>query len=164
VNIITTRFGEIDIDESKIIDMRGGIIGFEHLKKYVLHIRDEKNPFWWYQSLEDGAIAFAVINPFIAKSDYEPVIAESDIRLLEIENAEDVVLLSIVTIRQNPFSVSVNLRAPVVINTKKKIAKQIVLEDATYPVQYYLTAIGTSNGVSVGHGSVKQDNCEAGTP
>jgi flagellar assembly factor FliW len=147
VNIVTTRFREIDIDESKIIDMRGGILGFEHLKKYVLHIRDDNNPFWWLQSLEDGAIAFVVINPYSAKADYEPMISDNDVKLLEIEEAEDVVLLAIVTIRQKPFSVSVNLRAPLVINAKKKIAKQIVLEDAQYPVQYYLTAMGTGNDV-----------------
>lgn len=163
MNIVTTRFGEIDIDESKIIDMRGGILGFEHLRKYVLHIRDDNNPFWWFQSLDDGAIAFVVINPYSAKADYEPLISDNDVRLLEIKEAEDVVLLAIVTIRQTPFSVSVNLRAPIVVNAKKKIAKQIVLEDATYPVQYYLTATDTVNGVSVDRGSEKQDNCEAGT-
>jgi flagellar assembly factor FliW len=141
VNIVTTRFGEIDIDESKIIDMRGGILGFEHLKKYVIHT-DDNNPFWWFQSLDDGAIAFVVINPYSAKADYEPMISDNDVKLLEIEGAEDVVLLAILTIRQNPFSVSMNLRAPIVINAKKKIAKQIVLEDAQYPVQYYLTATG----------------------
>ena len=155
MNIVTTRFGEIDIDESKIIDMRGGIIGFEHLKKYVLHIKDDNNLFWWFQSLDDGAIAFVVINPYSAKADYETMISDNDVKLLEIEEAEDVVLLAIVTIRQNPFSVSVNLRAPVVINAKKKIAKQIVLEDAQYPVQYYLTATGSVNGVSVDQDSEK---------
>ncbi len=142
MNIVTTRFGEIDIDESKIIDMRGGILGFEHLKKYVLHIRDDNNPFWWLQSLDDGAIVFVVINPYSVKADYEPMLSDNDVKLLEIEEAEDVVLLAILTICQNPFSVSMNLRAPLVINAKKKIAKQIVLEDVKYPVQYYLTATG----------------------
>jgi flagellar assembly factor FliW len=163
VNIVTTRFGEIDIDESKIIDMRGGILGFEHLKKYVLHIKDDNNPFWWFQSLDDGAIAFVVINPYSAKTDYEPLISDNDVRLLEIKESEDVVLLAIVTICQDPFSVSVNLRAPIIINAKKKIAKQIVLEDATYPVQYYLTAAGAVNGISGDQGSEKQGNCEAGS-
>lgn len=138
MNIITTRFGEIDVDESKVIHMRGSIIGFEYLEQFVLQKNDENNPFWWFQSIEDGAIAFVVINPFVAKADYEPVIEDDDTKLLEIECAEDVVMLAIVTIRQNPFSVSANLRAPIVINAKKKIAKQIVLEDSSYPIQYYL--------------------------
>ncbi|MEN6317577.1 MAG: flagellar assembly protein FliW [Syntrophaceae bacterium] len=156
MNIITTRFGEIDVDESKVIHMRGSIIGFEHLKQFVLQKKDENNPFWWFQSIEDGAIAFVVINPFIAKTDYEPVIDDNDAKLLEIECAEDVVMLAIATIRQNPFCVSINLRAPVAINAKRKIAKQIVLEDPSYPVQYYLTTKGSDNGIT------SSENCEEG--
>ncbi len=148
MNIATSRFGDIDVDESKIIDMRGGILGFEHLKKYILHMQDEKNPFWWFQSLDDGKIAFVVINPFITKADYKPVIDDNDTKLLGIENAEHVVLLAIVTILQNPFSVSVNLKAPIVVNTEKKIAKQVVLEDQTYPVRYYLTTSDSGDEAS----------------
>jgi flagellar assembly factor FliW len=161
VNIVTTRFGEIDVDETKIIEMRGGIIGFEHLKKYILHIKDEENPFWWFQSLDDGAISFVVINPFVAKADYGPVIDDNDTKLLEIENAEDVVLLTIVTIRQTPFSASVNLRAPIVVNAKKKIAKQVILEDPAYPVRYYLTAVNSGDGSSAAGDGEKQNDGEA---
>ena len=161
MNIVTTRFGEIDVDECRIIDMRGGILGFEHLKKYILHIKDEKNPFWWFQSLDDGAIAFVVINPFVAKADYEPVIDDNDTKLLEIENAEDVVLLAVATIRQNPLSVSVNLRAPIVVNAKKKIAKQVVLEDPAYPVRHYLTAVDFGEGASAAGDSEKHNDGEA---
>ncbi len=161
MNIMTTRFGEIDVDESKIIDMRAGIIGFEHLKKFVLHIQDEKNPFWWLQSLDESAIAFVVINPFVVKADYEPVIDDNNTKLIEIESADDVVLLTIVTIRQNPFSVSVNLRAPIVVNAKKKIAKQVILEDMAYPVRYYLTATGSDKETSIAGDCKKGNDCEA---
>lgn len=147
MNIITTRFGEINVDETKIIDIRGSIIGFEYLNHFVLHIEDENNPFWWFQSVEDGTIAFVVINPFIAKADFEPVIEDDDIKLLEIECAEDVVMLAIVTIRQNPFSVSVNLKAPIAVNAKKKIAKQIILDDPSCPIQYYLTTKEPGNEI-----------------
>jgi flagellar assembly factor FliW len=160
LNIITTRFGEIEVDESKIVDMRAGIIGFEHLKKFMLHIQDEKNPFWWLQSLDEGAIAFVVINPFVVKADYAPVIDDNDTKLLEIESADDVVLLTIVTIRQNPFSVSVNLRAPIVVNAKKKIAKQIILEDPAYPVRYYLTAADSDKEASIAGDCKTGDHCE----
>jgi flagellar assembly factor FliW len=137
------------VDESKIVDMRAGIIGFEHLKKFVLHIQDGKNPFWWFQSLDESAIAFVVINPFVVKADYEPVIDDNDTKLLEIKGADDVVLLTIVTIRQNPFSVSVNLRAPIVVNAKKKIAKQVILENMAYPVRYNLTVAGSGEEASI---------------
>ncbi|MGO9137383.1 MAG: flagellar assembly protein FliW [Syntrophales bacterium] len=161
MNITTSRFGEIDVDESKIIDMRGGILGFEHLKKYILHLQDENNPFWWFQSLEDGKVAFVVINPFITKADYEPVIDDNDTKLLEMENAEHVVMLAIVTILHSPFSVSINLRAPIVINTEKKIAKQVVLEDQTYPVRYYLTAAGSHDEASADGDNKRRNKVKA---
>jgi len=66
------------------------------------------------------------------------MISDYDLKSLEIEDAKSIILLAIVTIHQDPFSVSVNLRAPIVINTKRKIGKQIVLEDPLYPIQYYL--------------------------
>ena len=157
MNIVTTRFGEIDIDESKVITMRGGILGFENLKSYILHIQDEKTPFWWFQSLDDGRIAFVVINPLVVKPDYEPVISDDDVQRLEIESVEDVVLMAIVTIRSNPLMVSANLRAPIVINARKKLAKQAVLDDPEYPVQYYLTTGNAPDKKEQGEGI--EENC-----
>ncbi len=135
----TTRFGSIDFDEAMIIEMRGPILGFDHLKKYILLKQDEKTPFSWLQSVEDGSLAFVVMNPQALKPDYEPEISDADVQLLEIEVESDVVLFSILTIRPNPITVSANLRAPVVINSKRRLAKQIVLDDPAYPVQYEIT-------------------------
>ena len=139
MRISTTRFGDITIDESRVIQMKGGILGFEHLKKYVLLMQDEKTPFWWFQSVEDGSVAFVVINSFAIKPDYEPVVSDDEVKLLEIASPEDAVLFSVVTIRSDPFMVTTNLRAPIVINAKKMLAKQVVLVDLDYSVQHPIT-------------------------
>ena len=139
MKISTTRFGDIDIDKSRVIRMKDGMLGFEHLKRYKLFIQDEKIPFWWLQSVEDGSIAFVVINSLGVKPDYEPVISDAEVNLLKIESPEDTVLLSVVTIRSDPLKVTANLKAPIVINTKKMLAKQVVLVDSDYPVQYPVT-------------------------
>lgn len=144
--INTVRFGEINVDESRVVEMRGGILGFDHLRRFILIVQDQKTPFCWFQSLEDGSVAFVVINPFIVKPDYEPVVSDADIERLEIERAEDVVLLSIVTIRSEPFAVSANLRAPLVVNVKKMAAKQVVLEDAAHPIHYYIETRRSGRG------------------
>ncbi len=137
------RFGEIEVDESRIIRMRRGILGFESLKRYALLVQDKKTtPFCWLQSVDDGAVAFVVINPFTAKPAYDPLFSDGDMRFLEIRRAEEVALLAIVTIRTQPFSVSVNLRAPLVVNVATMTAEQVVLDDPAYPVQYFL---GTGN-------------------
>ncbi len=139
MKISTTRFGDIDIDESSVIRMKEGMLGFEHLKRYKLFIQNEKIPFWWFQSVDDGSIAFVVINSLGVKPDYEPVISDAEVKSLEIESPEDTILLSVVTIRSDPLKVTANLRAPIVINTKKMLAKQIILVDSDYPVQYPVT-------------------------
>ncbi len=136
MKISTTRFGDINIDESKVIRMKGGMLGFEHLKRYELLIQSEKIPFWWLQSVEDGSVAFVVINSLVVKPDYEPVIPDAEVKLLEIGSPEEAVLLSVVTIRSDSFKVTANLMAPIVVNAKKMLAKQVVLVDSDYPVQY----------------------------
>lgn len=136
MKISTTRFGDINIDESTIVNMKGGILGFEHLKRYVLLMHDVNIPFWWFQSVDDGSIAFVVINSFMVRADYAPVISDSEVELLKIESPEDVVLMSIVTISSKPFVITANLKAPIVINSKNRLAKQIVVQEPDYPVQY----------------------------
>ena len=135
----TTRFGDIIIDESRVIQMKGEILGFEQLKRYALFIQGEKTPFWWFQSVDDGSIAFVVIDPLAVKPDYKPLIPETEVKLLEIKSSEDAVFLSIVTIHSSPFKVTANLRAPIVVNTKKKLAKQVILADSQCPIQYPVT-------------------------
>jgi len=141
VKISTTRFGDISIDESRIVQMREGMLGFEHLKRYVLLTQDKETPFMWFQSVDDGSIAFVVIHSFVVKPDYDPLISDDAVKLLEIASpgSEDVVVLSVVTIRSDPFTVMANLRAPIVVNTEKMLAKQVILLEGNYPVQYSLT-------------------------
>ncbi len=132
----TLRFGVIEVDESLVITMKGGILGFEHLQNYFLVIQDQQNPLWWLQSREDGAVAFVVVDPYVIKPDYHPVIQKTDKDFLEITREEDMSILSIVTIRSQPFRVTANLRAPLIINAVKRLGSQIVLEDAEYPIRY----------------------------
>lgn len=138
MKLSTTRFGDIEIDESQAIEMKEGMAGFEHLKRYVILVHDENTPLFWLQSIEDGSIAFVVVDPCIIKPDYEPFIDEDEKRFLEIKNNGDMALMAIVSIRSEPLAVSANLKAPIVINLKERFAKQVVLDDLDYSVRYYL--------------------------
>jgi len=135
--IKTTRFGTVTIDRARIITMRGGgILGFENLTQYVLVTQGENNPFWWLQSVEDGAKAFVVINPFVVTTDYEPVISDDDAVLLEITQPDEVFIMTIVTVRPGGETITTNLRAPIVVNLTKHVAKQIVLDQEEYSVRF----------------------------
>ena len=139
MKIQTSRFGEIDVDESKIIEMRAGILGFNNLNRFVMIIHEEGSPFYWFQSLDEGSIAFITINPFLIKSDYDPEIDDHAVQLLEIEKAEDIELMVILTIRTDPARMTANLRAPLVINKQKRLASQVILEGDQYPVRYNIS-------------------------
>jgi flagellar assembly factor FliW len=136
MKIDTLRFGAIEADESRVITMKGCILGFDHLQHFTILLQDQNNPLWWLQSLEDGAVAFVVIDPFVIKQDYRPTISVADRTFLEISREEEISYLSIVTIRSQPFGVTANLRAPLVINSVKRLGSQIVLEEADYPIRY----------------------------
>jgi flagellar assembly factor FliW len=132
----TRRFGAIDVDESRVIRMKGSILGFEHLLTYTLLIPDQNTPLWWLQSLEDGGVAFVVIDPHIIQAEYRPDIPKAALAFLDISRVETMSLLSIVTIHPDPFRVTANLRAPLVINVETCVGGQIVLEDEQYQVRH----------------------------
>jgi flagellar assembly factor FliW len=136
VKIATTRFGEIDIRESEMITIKGSILGFGRLRRFVLLIHDDQTPLWWMQSVDDPAIAFVVINPRIVKPDYTPALQKEDLDFLDIRNEEDIALLSIVTVRPQPLRITANIRAPLLINATSRTGNQIVLENTDYPIQY----------------------------
>jgi len=141
MKIDTTRFGMIEADDSRVITMKSGIFGFDNLRRYIVLIQDPKNPLCWLQSMEDGALAFVVIEPCVIKPDYHPEINKAYQTFLEISREEDIALLSIVTIRHQPFSVTANLRAPLVINMDNRLGSQIILEDEQYPVRYDISSV-----------------------
>ncbi len=146
ITIETTRFGKIEVTDPRIVTMKeGGILGFGHLKQFVLLIPDEKKPFWWLQSIEDGGVAFIVTDPFKVLDDYESDLSSRDMELLSIENAEDIALLCVVTVNKAPqLRITVNLRAPIVINTRNMTARQIVLEKDDYDIRYEINGVQES--------------------
>ena len=136
MEIDTIRFGRIRIKESELIGMKGRILGFEQHTRFVLLTVEDNTPLWWLQSVDDPAIAFVVINPRIVKPDYAPAISEGDLGLLDIQRVEEIALLSIVTVRSDPFRATANLRAPILINTSKRSARQVILDEPDYPIQH----------------------------
>jgi flagellar assembly factor FliW len=148
ITVETTRFGSIDIADPRIVTMEeGGILGFSHLKTFVLLIPDEKKPFWWLQSLEDGSIAFMVTDPFKVMSGYETDLSPQDVQHLDIKDVEDVAMFCIVTVNKAlQLKITVNLRAPIVVNTKSMVARQIVLERDDYDIRYEIKALKETPG------------------
>lgn len=136
MKIKTTRFGEIDVPENDLIFMPQGIIGFQDLKNYVILDHEKDSPFKWLQSVEDGSIAFVLINPLTFKPDYEVEVSESEIKELDLTSEEDAVISVIVTIPSNPKNMTANLKGPLIFNLQNRKGKQIVLQDPNYTTRH----------------------------
>ncbi|WP_010681193.1 flagellar assembly protein FliW [Acetivibrio cellulolyticus] len=154
----TKHFGEIEIDEKKIINFKEGIPGFEDTKRYiVLYNGDETSPFKWLQSVDNGQLAFAVVNPFEVVRDYDIEIPDEAISNLNIESAEEVMVLSIVVVPEELSKMTMNLKAPVVINTKNNYGMQVVLDTDMYSVRHYIIEELRRQEVNIGAGSDKKE-------
>ena len=116
--IHTTRFGDIDCPEDKILKIPSGIIGFPASTRYLILDHDRDVPFKWMQSLDQGELAFVIMDPVWFKPDYRVTIAVDEIGELGRVNEDDLV----------------NLRGPVVVNAGTRTAKQLILRDE-YPTR-----------------------------
>lgn len=137
----TRLFGEIDIEDEKIITLEGGMIGFPFLQRFTL-IFDEENEkktssIMWLQSMDEQEVAFPVVHPNEIKPDYNPTVNDEMLTPLGELNDENTYVLVTVTAAANAKDATVNLKAPIVINTDTKKGCQIIVED-DYPVKFNL--------------------------
>ncbi len=133
VLIKTTRFGELEVEAENIIRMLGGVLGFPDHSDYILVPHKPDSPFLWYQSVDNPALAFVVVNPFIFKPEYDVPINPALMESLGAEKAEELEILAIVTIPRNrPQDMTANLLGPIVINPVRKLARQIILDPERY--------------------------------
>lgn len=139
MTIETRIFGEVTIDDDKIINFVNGIVGFPDMKKFALiHDAEQGNNagIRWMQSLDEPNFAMPVMDPLIVSPDYNPVVDDEILKPIgEIEPDELLVLVT-VTVPKDLKLMSVNLRGPIVINVNERKAVQIILEDDSYKVKF----------------------------
>lgn len=135
----TRLFGEIEVEEEKVIFFEKGIIGFPHCQRFTL-IYDEtedgrRKNISWLQSVEEPGFALPVIDPLIIKEDYAPKVEQELLKNLGTLTEENTYVLVTVTVPADVKKLSVNLKAPIVINVDERKADQIIIEDS-FPVKY----------------------------
>ena len=137
--IATDRFGEIEVDEEKIVTFENGIPAFEDEREFVIFPYDEESPYYFMQSLKSPELAFILTIPFLFFPDYQIEIDDATVKDLEISNQDSVTLYSLVTIPNGSVRyMTTNLLAPVVLNTDNMKAKQLVMEKSNYKTKHRL--------------------------
>jgi flagellar assembly factor FliW len=139
--IHTTRFGTITIGEERLISMPFGMLGFPDKTRFVILQHREDSPFFWYQSVDDPALAFVITNPFIFKSDYEVDVGNmvEEMSWNEEEENNNLELYVVVNIPKGaPDKATANLIGPILINNKTRQAVQMAIANSPYSYRFPL--------------------------
>ncbi|MDR3354589.1 MAG: flagellar assembly protein FliW [Synergistaceae bacterium] len=136
IKLASTRFGVLEVDDEDIIHFPVGIPGFENRHSWIL-VGDDDNAIMWIQSTDEGSLALPVVTPDTIKSDYNAKIPREFLDLIGNANVEDIAILIVVTIPPGrPWDMTANLRSPIVINRRSRVAVQSIALNEDYDFRY----------------------------
>jgi len=136
VVVQTGRFGQIEVSSEEIISIPSGIFGFPEDHDFCLVDSGDDTLILWLQSLSNPHLAFPVLEPKVFKPDYIVRLSAAELRELRLNSINDASVFTILTIPSDLTEMTANLKAPVVINTKEKVAKQVVLQENDQPIKH----------------------------
>ena len=138
MKIETSQFGTIQIPEEKIITMPAGMPGFPGRRRFIILEREETRPFCWYQCVDDPGLALVIMNPYLFKPDYSVDLKPALKEMSWEDDGEDSLKLYVVVNASEgvPEKITANLIGPLVINSRRHEAVQMVIHDCPYSHRY----------------------------
>lgn len=139
MRIMTRVFGEVEIEDAKIITFDNGIVGFPDMKRFALVHDEEKGVdagIRYLQSIDEPEFAMPVMDPLRIVPEYNPEIEDELLTPLGAITPENLLVLVTVTVPGDITKISINLQAPVIINADERKAAQIIVEGNDYKVKY----------------------------
>jgi len=140
--IRTSRFGEVDVDETRIISFPKGLLGFPKYKQYVLIEAGEDSYFWWLQSIELPDLAFVVTDPSMFVPTYKVPLKPEQMQEMGIGSLDEAQVFVIVNKRDQLLTG--NLQGPLVIHCGKRVGEQLVLSDRRFTTRVPLIELGSA--------------------
>jgi flagellar assembly factor FliW len=136
---MTKYFGEVEYEDSALITFSEGLPGFPDDKRFLLMPEnDPPDIFYWLQSVDDGDVAFTLMDVYLVMPDYNPLVESEYIEDLGDLSDSPLEILNIVVIPDDTKKMRVNLKAPVVINMVTGRAKQVIVNNEDYPIRYMI--------------------------
>lgn len=136
MNLGTKYHGVREYEEKDVISFPKGLPGFDNLKRFIIFPVEDNEIFSVLHSIEDENIGFVLVSPFDLIDDYEFEIENEVIDRLRITNKEDILVQNIVTLNSTLEKITINLRAPIIINIKENLGEQIILNNEKYLIKY----------------------------
>jgi flagellar assembly factor FliW len=127
MQIQSSRFGWLSVEDSRIMTFPRGLLGFPTHKRFALIQANSENYFFWLQSIDDPTRAFVVTDPGIFFKDYEVPVREETVVELELDEPEFLQTFTICN-RVGEWLTG-NLLGPLLVNSKNQLATQVVLTE-----------------------------------
>ncbi|ONI40365.1 hypothetical protein AN639_04955 [Candidatus Epulonipiscium fishelsonii] len=112
----------------KIITFEEGIPGFEKYKEYVI-LEENTKQFFYLECVENRSLFFVIVDPFKYMPSYSPDIPEKYFEILGGGETSDFALYAMLNLGVNLHTATVNLKAPLLINTNNLKGVQTLIEN-----------------------------------
>ena len=137
--IETSRFGQVEVDENRLITFEEGILGFPNEHDYALIQTGEGSGFYWLQSVDCKELAFVVCDPRLFVADYQVPVKLEELQKVGLEEPGNAQVFIIVNKVDNLLTG--NLQGPLVVNVQNRRARQLVLSDKRYSTRHPLMRV-----------------------
>lgn len=151
MEVQSTRFGTletVEVPEAALFVFPEGVPGFPDHHAFALIEDERQTAFSWLQSLHDPSIVFTLIKPEELVTAYEPAFNDQALESLQLTaDGVHVDIRCIVVFWEDQQLLTANLKAPVLLNRKRQLGKQVILSDDRYPLRHPI-ALGGSRSVA----------------
>jgi flagellar assembly factor FliW len=138
MKIRTTRFGSLEIETDDLIQFPAGLLGLEDCRSWVLLADAQNDALGWLQSTTRPEVALAVVSPRRFIPDFQFRVFRSELTPLGLGDVKSAQVLVIVGKQER--AITLNLKAPVVINLERRLGRQVVA-NGDQPIQFELTTV-----------------------
>jgi flagellar assembly factor FliW len=128
---------EADITVSETVTFPNGIPGFESCRRWVVLAAESHTPLRRLHAVDGAEASFLALDPRQVLDGYRCDLSDSDRARIGADEKSPLLWLALVSVEPNG-AVSVNLRAPIVINPKTMMGQQVLPHDCLYPLRHVI--------------------------
>lgn len=125
---------DLAMDEPTVFHFPQGLPGFEELTRYLRCEREGLQPLTLLVALDAEDVTLPLLPSSYFLPDYSPLIPAADLELLEVKGQDELELFIVTAFEENGGGVTVNLRAPICFNSRRRLGRQVILPDGSYPL------------------------------
>lgn len=137
--IETSRFGQLEVDDRRLISFPEGVLGFPRQRHYALVQTGRDSGFYWLQSVDAADLAFVVCDPRLFVGDYQVPVKLDELAGIGLTKAGEAQVFIIVN--KVGDLLTGNFQGPLVINVRNRQGRQLVLSDRKYTTRHPLMRI-----------------------